>query len=407
MSERERNKAGLHKEISSIFKGVPIPQNGGHQKLSGTPALERTDHSEHKPPATEPQKLEAPEPDQVTQSLPEAAPEHTDHSERKPPAAEAQKPNVRQPAGNHAQEYAGEPPAAATTKGLQPPASPQIEKPHRPEQPAAKAAQPKKPKAPGYVVHSDNPQGATAPSGNDARQPDGKHAQDRAGKPPAAAMTKSLQPPASPQIEKPHRLEQPAAKAAQTKKPKAPGQMVHSGNAQVVTIKRSLMHRIKDKLFTTEAGGSTTKQKTMVTMMPVLFIILLVFAFRGGVFGKKVRKTNAFGQDNVSNVATADSNNEIDWEIPAPYPTTLRDPMRLGPEENAQIETETETETETRTVPTLIVKGILYSEDSRSAVIGSQIVHEGDQIRGVTVVRINKDSLEFEMNGKKWAQAVQ
>ncbi len=333
MSERERNKAGLHKEISSIFKGVPIPQNGGHQKLSGTPALERTDHSEHKPPATEPQKLEAPEPDQVTQSLPEAAPEHTDHSERKPPAAEAQKPNVRQPAGNHAQEYAGEPPAAATTKGLQPPASPQIEKPHR--------------------------------------------------------------------------LEQPAAKAAQTKKPKAPGQMVHSGNAQVVTIKRSLMHRIKDKLFTTEAGGSTTKQKTMVTMMPVLFIILLVFAFRGGVFGKKVRKTNAFGQDNVSNVATADSNNEIDWEIPAPYPTTLRDPMRLGPEENAQIETETETETETRTVPTLIVKGILYSEDSRSAVIGSQIVHEGDQIRGVTVVRINKDSLEFEMNGKKWAHAVQ
>ena len=72
MSEKDRNKAGLHKEISSIFKGVPIPQNDGGQKPSGTPALECTDHSEHKPPATEPQKLETPEPDQVAQSLPES-----------------------------------------------------------------------------------------------------------------------------------------------------------------------------------------------------------------------------------------------------------------------------------------------------------------------------------------------
>ncbi len=141
----------------------------------------------------------------------------------------------------------------------------------------------------------------------------------------------------------------------------------------------------------------------MATMMPVLFIILLVFVFKGGVLGTKVRKTEASGQDNVSNVATSDSNNEIDWEIPEPYPATLRDPMRLGPVEDAQ----TETETETRTPATLIVKGIMYSKDRRSAVIGSQIAHEGDQIRGVAVVRISKDSVEFEMNGKRWTQAVQ
>ena len=72
MSEQERNKAGLHKEISSIFKGVPIPQNDGGQEPCGTPALERTDHTEPKPPATEPQQPEAPESDQFTQSLPES-----------------------------------------------------------------------------------------------------------------------------------------------------------------------------------------------------------------------------------------------------------------------------------------------------------------------------------------------
>ena len=42
MSEQERDKAGLHKEISSIFKGVPIPQTDGGQEPSGTPAPERT-----------------------------------------------------------------------------------------------------------------------------------------------------------------------------------------------------------------------------------------------------------------------------------------------------------------------------------------------------------------------------
>ncbi|MBL7185099.1 MAG: hypothetical protein ISS70_02150 [Phycisphaerae bacterium] len=242
--------------------------------------------------------------------------------------------------------------------------------------------------------------GVTAPSGNDARQPAGKHVQDHAGEPPATATTKDRQPPPSSQIEKPHRPEQPAAKAARPKQPKAPGHVVHSGNPQGATIKRPLRHRIKDKLSTPKTGVSGTKQKTMATMMPVLFIILLVFVFKRGVFGTKVHKTEASGQDNVSSVATADFNNEIDWEIPAPYPTTLRDPMRLGPVENAQ------TETETRTLVRLIVKGILYSEDKASAVIGNQIVHEGGKIRGVTVTKIGKDTVEFEMNGKRWTQKV-
>ena len=138
--------------------------------------------------------------------------------------------------------------------------------------------------------------------------------------------------------------------------------------------------------------------------MPLLFIVLIFMLLKGGVFGTTVRKTEASPEDNVSSVATADSNTKIDWEIPAPYPTTLRDPMRLGPVATTQ--TETDTETETRTLVKLIVKGILYAEDKASAVIGNQIVHEGEKIRGVTVVKISKDSVEFEMNGKRWTQKV-
>jgi len=48
--------------------------------------------------------------------------------------------------------------------------------------------------------------------------------------------------------------------------------------------------------------------------------------------------------------------------------------------------------------------GILYSEDNPSAVIGGAIVKEGDMISGVKVVKIHKDSVEFEKNGKKWTQ---
>jgi hypothetical protein len=54
-----------------------------------------------------------------------------------------------------------------------------------------------------------------------------------------------------------------------------------------------------------------------------------------------------------------------------------------------------------------IVKGILYSADNPAAIIGTQIVHAGDKISGATVVKINKGSVEFEMDGKKWEQNVE
>jgi uncharacterized membrane protein len=50
------------------------------------------------------------------------------------------------------------------------------------------------------------------------------------------------------------------------------------------------------------------------------------------------------------------------------------------------------------------LKGILYSEDNPSALIGETIVAEGDIIDGVKVVKINKDTVEFEKDGEKWTQ---
>jgi len=54
-----------------------------------------------------------------------------------------------------------------------------------------------------------------------------------------------------------------------------------------------------------------------------------------------------------------------------------------------------------------VVAGILYSADKPSAAVDRKIVHEGDTIHGATVVKIYKDKVEFEKNGKRWEQKVQ
>lgn len=94
-------------------------------------------------------------------------------------------------------------------------------------------------------------------------------------------------------------------------------------------------------------------------------------------------------------VIQASSDSKADRQVQEFYPTTLRDPMRFG-----SVTTHTDTSG-------LIVKGIVYSKDNPSAVIGDQIVHEGDKVLDVTIIKINEDSVEFETNGEKWTQKVQ
>ena len=56
--------------------------------------------------------------------------------------------------------------------------------------------------------------------------------------------------------------------------------------------------------------------------------------------------------------------------------------------------------------PRLVVKGIAYSERNPSALVGTEIVHEGDTISGAQVVKIRKESVEFSFNGTTWRQGV-
>ena len=52
------------------------------------------------------------------------------------------------------------------------------------------------------------------------------------------------------------------------------------------------------------------------------------------------------------------------------------------------------------------IVGILCNEDNPSALIVSEIVHEGESIHGVKIVKIYKDKVQFEKKGKRWTQTL-
>jgi len=151
--------------------------------------------------------------------------------------------------------------------------------------------------------------------------------------------------------------------------------------------------RIKDKLFAPKPGVNPARQKMMVVLMPVMFIGMVVAFYKViGIGPKGTTQAPAFKPSS----AVAAASSQIDWQIPPLYPTTLRDPMQIG-----SVSTTTEGE-----IGQITVKGIVYSEDDPSAIIGTEIMHEGGKVSGATIVKINKDSVEFEMNGKRWTEKV-
>ena len=297
MSELDKNKAGLQKKVSSVFKGVPVPQNNSTKQTPDTPAPNRTPDVPPKPVS---------ENKKITQS---SLISRLSQSEDSPNDAEqSQKANAFQK-------------PASTNQVPQ-------------SSPADKIPQPKEPLK------------QTAP-----------------------------EPEETPFIEE-------------------------SGDG--------LLQQIRDKLFTPKPGVSPAKQKAMVIMVPVLAIIM-IFAFRQ-VLSKAPHKTKGTEADETPVVtANTDSDNEIDWQIPEPIQIITRDPIQLPDETNAQNTGENTEQNEADNAQNqgeIMIKDIVYSEDKPSAVIGSQIVYEGDEINGVTIMKINRDSIEFEKDGDKWEQYV-
>jgi len=173
-----------------------------------------------------------------------------------------------------------------------------------------------------------------------------------------------------------------------------------------------LLQRIKDKLFTPKPGTNPARQKAIVIMVPILLIVM-IFLLRQ-VISKAPDKTKGAPNDNAPlEVANAGSGIEIDWQVPEPLPAITRDPIKLPGQSDSRteepngIQNQGPNETTDGTENIIIsVKDIVYSADKPSAFIGSKIVYVGDTVDGATIVRIERDSVEFEKNGKRWVQKI-
>ena len=53
-----------------------------------------------------------------------------------------------------------------------------------------------------------------------------------------------------------------------------------------------------------------------------------------------------------------------------------------------------------------VVKGILHNGTKPTALIGTELVHEGAVISGAKIIKIHKDKVEFEKDGFSWTQHV-
>lgn len=53
-----------------------------------------------------------------------------------------------------------------------------------------------------------------------------------------------------------------------------------------------------------------------------------------------------------------------------------------------------------------MVTGIMYNQENPCALVYGEVVHEGDTIRGCRVIKIHRERVEFEKNGKSFAKQV-
>jgi hypothetical protein len=157
---------------------------------------------------------------------------------------------------------------------------------------------------------------------------------------------------------------------------------------------RKMWKQVRKKLVTARPGVDPRRQKAMTLLVPVLLIVFIFVLTKVLAPPSQTHGAANLGPTNVP----AASDVEIDWEVPAPYPATLRDPMGVIVSAGGQTDAATSV---------LVVRGTVYGDDHPLAVVGTQIVREGDVVSGATVVRIDGDSVEFKMNGKRWTQKVQ
>jgi len=150
----------------------------------------------------------------------------------------------------------------------------------------------------------------------------------------------------------------------------------------------------KSDMTALSASKTDSTRNHVVFMLAAVLILvglLTVANLIGLVWDREETATGAVGAG--QRVSPESYAARIYWKAPPPVPEDIRD-ITSGQNTSSH---------QNR----LLVRGITYSDDSASAIIGKAIVHIGDEVMGATVVNIGRDYVEFEMKGKRWKQQVE
>ncbi len=157
----------------------------------------------------------------------------------------------------------------------------------------------------------------------------------------------------------------------------------------------SLKIKLKTMLFGDPEAEVTAKQKMMTVMIPVLAITLVIVLtkvlFPAGA-GPTIIKAQG-SEKKVSRII-----DKVEWQPVEYLPEHMRDPMKMGSRSSIGAEKDKNE---------LFLSGITHSESETSksyAIIDGQLVTEGQMIDGIKIIKINRHSVSFEKDGKKWEQ---
>lgn len=148
-------------------------------------------------------------------------------------------------------------------------------------------------------------------------------------------------------------------------------------------------------------ADAARRQKTMTALVGILSVVFIgVMVVSLGGIGQSgaapVKKDEAVAEPKISRF------DPESWVFPEPLPSQMRNPLVIP-----KPQTLPEDPLAVVNTPMLAVRGIVYSDTKPTAIIGDQVAVEGQTLYGTTVVKISRDSVEFEKDGKRWIQHVQ
>jgi hypothetical protein len=167
----------------------------------------------------------------------------------------------------------------------------------------------------------------------------------------------------------------------------------------------SISEQVK-RVVSSHKAKMDPRQRKMTVVVGILSVAFaaVLFISLGGLSGQSGPAAANAATESATDQAAATVETVDNWKRPQPIPATLRDPMTPAAR---NVQDAQSGPGQSQTPGQVTVRGIVFSKTRPTAIINETIMAEGESLNGVTIVNIEKDSVEFEKDGKRWTQQVQ